>query len=113
MAQNRQEPYLTEEAAERLKQQIEFYFSDANLVSDQTFFKEAEYNCWVDISYILKCRKVKGMLEKLRVCHRSKKRIIASVLKNSSLLKVHKTKVRRRKPFNKRGKNPSFLYLEA
>ncbi|XP_066305191.1 la-related protein 7-like isoform X1 [Branchiostoma lanceolatum] len=77
-----------------VREQMEFYFSDANLHRDRFLKKEMEKEKegWIDLSIILNFNKMKQLTSDPKMVVRS--------LRNSELLQVNaeKTKVRRTKP---------------
>lgn len=51
----------TEEIETAIREQIEFYFSAANLATDRSMRKQIANGSWVHASYLLACRKIKEL----------------------------------------------------
>ena len=86
-----------EDLEKRIKNQIEYYFSDENLETDK-FFNElisnSNDNGYIDLSYILNCNIVKES-------NFSKEKIF-EILKNSENIEINKEKTKIRRKDNKK-----------
>ena len=95
------EPEGLTNSEQQLRKQIEFYFSDANLLTDKHLVKkiQSSQKSWMPLSYLTRCNKVRNILLGMDLRIRSWRRRIRKVLKDSTLLKIKNQKVKRRRPF--------------
>lgn len=86
-------PSQTEALRASIKNQIEYYFSDQNLKSDQYLISLMDANGWVPLSTIADFKRVKSMSTDIP--------FIVDSLQSSSTLEVQDDKVRRREEWSK------------
>ncbi|KAK4276492.1 hypothetical protein QN277_014634 [Acacia crassicarpa] len=83
------EPLLTN----KIVNQIDYYFSDANLVNDEFLISKMDEQGWVPISLIANFRRVQSLTDD--------KKLILDSLRNSAVVEVQGDKLRRRNEWMK------------
>ena len=98
-----------------IQKQIEFYFSDANLLTDKNLYKKIKQSqrSWVPITYLFQCRRIREIFKQHQIGIRARRKKIAKAVKNSDKLKVRDWKVKRKQPFRLKREKAKMVYFET
>lgn len=96
-------------------QQVEFYFSPANLLTDEHLSRaiKRSSNSWLPISYLLGCARIKATLAHHNVKLRERRRVVAKILRQSSVVKLDNFRVKRVKRISLKQERTKMVYVEV